>query len=170
MAEQTVNHVLAPVSIEERARFNRPQTLAPLNPLVTEELLERALRLVPSWTQEWGLPQSLVTELATRHGLEARRIVQEALPLRATIPDAEEWMWCAEALHAIEHTMCLTLTDFYLRRTHLILAREDHGRPFVAGIARVMGERLGWDAQRRQEQINALQNQLSWELAATISS
>lgn len=169
MAEQTVDHVLASFSIEDRVKFNRSQTLTPLNPLVTESLLERARLEQVRWARDWQLPEALTSQLAARHGLEAERILQEALPWRTQIHEPEEWMWCAEALHAIEHTMCLTLTDFYLRRTHLVLARTDHGLPFAVGIARVMGERLGWDEKRQREEINALQNQMSWELSATIS-
>lgn len=169
MAEQTVNHVLASFSIEDRVKFNRSQTLAPLNPLVTESLLERAQLEQVRWARDWQLPEPLTSQLAARHGLEAERILQKALSWRTVIHDPEEWMWCAEAIHAIEHTMCLTLTDFYLRRTHLVLGRADHGMPFAPGIACVMGARLGWDQKRQREEINALQNQVSWELSATIS-
>ena len=115
------------------------------------------------------MPVEITQALASRHGLEAEKIIREALPLRARCKDPEIWMWCAEALHAIEHTMCLSLTDFFVRRTPLTLARVDHGVPFAATIAQVMGERLGWDSKRQSEEINALQNQLRWDLAATIA-
>jgi len=137
---------------------------------VTESLFERAKSEHVKWSKDWQLPEEVTFALAARHGLEAEKIIHAALVLRARHRDPEEWMWCAEALHAIEETMCLSLKDFYLRRTHLILSREDHGRPFVKAIAQVMGERLGWDSNRQLAEINALQNQLAWELAATISS
>ncbi len=169
MAEQTVDHVLASFPIEERVQFNQSRTLAPLNPLVTTHLLDRARQEHVRWARDWNLPETITAEVADRHGLEGERILEDALAWRTAIRDPEEWMWCAEALHAIEHTMCLHLADFYLRRTHLVLARADHGKPFVQNIARVMGERLGWDSKRREGEINALQNQLDWELSATIS-
>ncbi|MGZ3723423.1 MAG: glycerol-3-phosphate dehydrogenase C-terminal domain-containing protein, partial [Bdellovibrionales bacterium] len=168
MAEQTMDEVLRHFSVEERARYNNSQTLQALNPLVTENLLERAQIEHKIWAKDWQIPEQVTRALADRHGLEARNIIRQALPVRARCKDAEEWMWCAEALHAIENTMCLSLTDFYLRRTHLILAREDHGLLFAKAIAQVMGERLGWDANRREHEINALQNQLAFELAATM--
>ena len=167
MAEQTVIEVLRQFSTEERAKYNQSNTLEALNPLVTENLLERARVEHKIWAKEWNLPLEITSALAERHGLEAQNIIRQALSVRAKCKSAEEWMWCAEALHAIEHTMCLSLTDFYLRRTHLILAREDHGLNFSTAIAQVMGERLGWDAHRRTSEINALQNQLAFELAAT---
>ncbi len=173
MAQQTVEEVLggahSPFHIEDRVKYAHSQTLLPLNPLVTENLLERAKTEHEKWARDWSLPPSITKALADRHGLEAEMIWREARPLRLKIKDPEEWMWCAEALHAITHTMCLTLTDFYLRRTHLVLAREDHGLPFAKNIAQVMGVRLGWDSKRQSEEINALQNQLAFELSATIS-
>lgn len=169
MAQQTVEHALRGFSLEEKVRFGQSQTVAPLNPLVTDSLFERAKREHLQWAADWHLPPEITAALAERHGLEAEILIQRALPLRARCKDAEEWMWCAEALHAIEHTMCLSLTDFYLRRTHLILAREDHGVPFARVIAQVMGERLGWSESRQRDEINALQNQLAWELEATLS-
>ena len=167
MAEQTVDEVLNYFSLEERVRYNRPKTLEPLNSIVTETLFERAKFEHPQWAKACGLPEEITAKLADRHGLEARLIIRQALPVFARTANAEEWMWCAEALHAIEHTMCLTLTDFYLRRTHLVLARADHGLPFAKAIAQVMGDRLGWDQRRRAEEINALQNQIAFELSAT---
>jgi glycerol-3-phosphate dehydrogenase len=167
MAEQTVDEVLRHFSLEERVRYNRPQTLLPLNPLITEDLFQRALREHPQWAKESKLSTTTTGALAERHGLEAQAIIQQALPVLPRCATEEEWLWCAESLHAIEHTMCLSLTDFFLRRTHLILARADHGLPFANAIAQVMGDRLGWDQSRRLKEINALQNQLKWELAAT---
>ena len=169
MAEQTVEHILNQLSIEERVRYGHSKTLEPLNPLVTENLLARAQLESAQWAKDWQLPAEITRTLADRHGMEAEKIIRQALPLLSGCADAEEWMWATEALHAVEQTMCLTLTDFYLRRTHLILARADHGLPFAEKCAAVMGERLGWDRERQKSEINALQNHLAWELAATIS-
>jgi glycerol-3-phosphate dehydrogenase len=169
MAQQTVEEILSHFSIEERVKFGHSQTLLPLNPMVTENLLERAQTEHEKWAKEWQIPREVTAAIASRHGLEGESILTNALNVRGKCASAEEWMWCAEALHAIDHTMCMTLTDFYLRRTHLVLAREDHGLAFAKTIAVVMGQRLDWDSQRQAAEINALQNQLKWELSATIS-
>lgn len=166
MAEQTMNEVLGHFSLEERVRYGKPQTLQPLNPLVTDALLERAQIGHRVWAKEYAIAEQVTGALADRHGLEAQAIIRQALPVRMRCRDDEEWMWVAEALHAIENTMCLSLTDFYFRRTHLVLAREDHGLTFAKAIAQVMGERLGWDQKRRESEINALQNQIAHELSA----
>jgi glycerol-3-phosphate dehydrogenase len=166
MAQQTMEEVLVHFPIEDRVQFSRSDTLEALNPLVTEDLLERARREQANWARQWRLPLEVTSELAERHGMEAEGLIASAFSNLGSARDHEEWMWCAEALHAIDNTMCLSLTDFYLRRTHLFLARADHGLPFAPAIARVMGERLGWNATAQKEQINALQNQMLWDLAS----
>lgn len=167
MARQTVDHALHTFPLEERVRYAEPRTLEPLNPLVTEAGLERALREAPGWS---ALPAALNQCLAGRHGLEAEEILKRATATLPPVQDPEEWMWSAEALHAVEHTMCLHLSDFFYRRTPLVLTRRDHGMQYAPAVAAVMGERLGWNSARRQEEINALQNRLSWDLSAVISS
>ena len=105
--------------------------------------------------------------LAERHGMEAPLILQKGLKaVPAAVRDVHEKLWCVEARHAVEQTMCMTLTDFYFRRTPLVLARKDHGLPFAPSIAQVMGELLGWNESQTQEQINALQNQIARELSS----
>lgn len=170
MAEQTVHEVLRHLPIEERVRYGVTQTLQPLNPLIDENLWPRALSECAQWVAGSNIPPRVARVLAERHGFEGRRIMWNA---QAVLPEnisGEEWLWCAEALHAVEQTMCVHLSDFYFRRTPLVLSRRDHGIPFAAAVARVMAEPLGWDKTKQLEEINALQNQLSWELAATISS
>lgn len=166
MAQQTVDEALAGFAIEDRVRFGKPQTLQPLNPRVTESTLERARRECRDWSQ---LPPKLNRQLADRHGMEAEEILERGAHTLGPMQDPEEWMWCAEALHAVEHTMCVRLVDFYYRRTPMVLARKDHGLHFAKAIARTMGDRLGWSESRQKDEINALQNRLSWDLAAVIS-
>ncbi|MGE0529351.1 MAG: FAD-dependent oxidoreductase, partial [Bdellovibrionales bacterium] len=171
MAAQTVREVLRHFSREERARLQHTRTLEALNPLVSGELLERARREHREWAREYGLDPQITALLADRHGLEAEAILARAaeqIPLDATADRSKQtqWMWCAEALHAMEHTMCLRLVDFYFRRTPLVLARTDHGLAFNKALAAVMGTRLNWSSERRLEEINALQNYLRRELSA----
>lgn len=170
MAEQTVHEVLRHLPIEDRVRYGITRTLQPLNPLIDENLWPRAIGESAQWTAGTQVPAKVARILAERHGFEGRRIMWNALAVIPESMNPEEWLWCAEALHAVEETMCVHLSDFYFRRTPLVLSRRDHGIPFAAAIAKVMGEPLGWDKTKQLEEINALQNQLSWELSATISS
>jgi glycerol-3-phosphate dehydrogenase len=168
MAEQTVNEALDYFPLEDRARFAHSDTVQPLNPKVSPVLLDRARREHFSWAELYQVPPRFTGLLADRHGLEAREILAEgAAEIPAGIArSSEEWMWCAEALHAVEHTMCLHLRDFYLRRSPLVLSRRDHGMGFVKAVALVMGRALGWNPAKMNDEINALQNILASEMAA----
>lgn len=163
MAEQTVNEALRDFPAEDRVR--RGDTLAPLNPLVSEAQLERARREYVYWP----LPEKLARRLADRHGMEGLRLIEDATAELPPMREPEEWVWCAEALHAVRHTMCLHLVDFYVRRSPLVLARPDHGLPWVNAIAATMAHELGWSIERKKAEINALQNRLQWDLSAIIS-
>lgn len=168
MAEQTVKHALNFFTIEERAKFNHNRTTEPLNPLVTPFLLARAMSEQAEWAQHFALPKKFTELLASRHGLEALDILERAdSTLRIVSNDANEaWVWAAEALHAVEHTMCLHLRDFYFRRSPLVLSRRDHGLPFKEAIAEAMAKVLGWSESEKAEEINALQKKIAWEFAA----
>ncbi len=170
MAQQAVEMVMAQMPVEDRVRFGQTRTLEPLNPLVTDSLWARAKIEHHIWSEQAGIHSRISEQLADRHGLEGRAILEQGVLKQLRSTNAEEWLWCAEALHAMEHTMCLHLSDFYFRRTPLVLSRRDHGISFAPAIAETMSARLGWNKTRELEEINALQNQLTWELAATISS
>ncbi len=170
MAEQAVEHMLGRLEITDRIKLGHSMTLRPLNPLVSESMWAKAQQDHVHWAKEFDLDSKTTQLLAERHGMEAYKLIETAIDERRLCSSETEWLWCAEAIHAVEHTLCLHLVDFYFRRSPLVLSRPDHGLNFVKSIARVMGDRLGWTPSRQQDEINALQNQLSWELAAASSS
>jgi glycerol-3-phosphate dehydrogenase len=165
MAEQTIDSVLKHWDVSERAKYARGQTLLPLNPKVTQGLLESAKNSAQRWAQEWKVSARIVKTLADRHGLETLEILNRYLnTVQNHATTDSELLYGLEALHAIDQTMCLTLKDFIFRRSHLFLAETDHGRDVWDFIASVMSARLGWSEAQKQDQINALQNQILFEL------
>ncbi|SFH20804.1 glycerol-3-phosphate dehydrogenase [Cryobacterium levicorallinum] len=58
----------------------------------------------------------------------------------------------AELVFAVKYEMAKSLTDVYARRT-LIAFEPDHGLASVSRAADILGETLGWDAQRRAVEI-----------------
>lgn len=169
MAEQTINEVLRHFVDEERVRWSHSKTLEPLNPLVTESWLARARLEHREWAADLGIPEKITEALAERHGMEALSIIENAMTELTMVTGSEEWLWCAEALHAVKHGLCLHLSDFYFRRTPLVLSRPDHGLEFAPAIADTMASKLGWSQITRKDEINALQNRISLEMAAAIS-
>ena len=82
------------------------------------------------------------------------RILAERPELAARIHP--ELTFCrAEIVHAVESEMARTLEDVLRRRIPLILlARPDES--WLSGAADLIGERLGWSADRRGEEVRAL--------------
>lgn len=79
----------------------------------------------------------------------------------------ESRYWMLEAQHAIDTTMCLSLQDFYFRRSSLYLAYQDHGLQFLPEISDVFKERLNLNSEEVNAQISDLEKQveksLSWK-------
>lgn len=170
MAEQTLKTVLEGFSIEDQVRFGKSDTKKPLNKLATVSKIVDCLRQSSDWSREFGLSRSVVENLVQRHGEEAYQILREAAdtsPIRVS-ESALDRMWMVEAIHAIRHTMCGDLIEFYMRRTPLFLSRPDHGLIHIANLSRVFADELGWNDTKRQEESAKLQvhirNELAWKL------
>jgi len=166
MAEETVEVALEAYSVEEQVRFQKPNTKLPLNPLASLDSLHVARRNVSQVSQEFAQPESLVSALVERHALETEsileRLVTHPLASRDLPPTIKLWM--AEVLHAVEETMCLSLCDFYFRRSPLFLSQPDHGVSMLPTLARVMQSALGWNDQQKEAEIQKLQELMQWEL------
>ena len=61
----------------------------------------------------------------------------------------------AEVAYAATHEGVLHLEDVMLHRTRLIYEQRDRGLAAIDEIADLVGERLGWDADRRQTEIDS---------------
>ena len=95
--------------------------------------------------------------LVDRHGAEAEEFI-----LRY---GAQLSYWQYEALHAIDHTMCLHLVDFYSRRTPLILSYPDHGESVLTQILPFFESRLNWSKQETAQQVSRLKSHIARELS-----
>jgi glycerol-3-phosphate dehydrogenase len=175
MAEQTVNAALENFSLENQVKFGRGDTKRPLNPLATIEKIAESERFASAWSREFGLDLAHVQFLIDRHGGEAFIMMHDWTKGSQVSASAssEEKLWEIEARHAIHHTMCMSLTDFYTRRVPLFLARRDHGLPLIAFISRVFAAELGWNDSRRQAEAAALQafvrHELAWKQSLSAS-
>ncbi len=159
IAEDTVHAVLENFKIEDQVRWGDrlSRSLEPLNPLATVETFKQARAQMQYWAKEFSVDVDTVHFLVERHGLEAHNIL-------SYYPQAEN-RWQYEALHAIHETMCFHLQDFYLRRVPLFLARADHGFAMIDELAQVFQNELGWTDSQKAEQINAVRQHLTHEMA-----
>lgn len=162
MALDTVESTLDYFSVEDRVRFGRPQTEKPLNEQASVDALGNARRDVAMIAAKTGLSREAVHLLIERHAGEVHDLL---LFDPGAGFSADERLWTMEAKHAIRETMCDTLVDFYARRVPLVLARADHGLPFLGRISRAFQEELGWSDQERASQSQKLQEYLKREYA-----
>ncbi len=170
MAAQTVDAALKSFSLEDQVRYQKNDTKSPLNDQATPSKMEEAERLADDWAREFHITEEAARFLAGRHGLEARDILESARVSHGGSGNHEhassdETLWTAEAHHAIHHTMCIGLVDFYVRRSPLFLARKDHGLPLIALISRVFARELGWSDSKRQQEAASVQTFIRKELA-----
>jgi glycerol-3-phosphate dehydrogenase len=159
MAKDVVEKVLHYFPLEDRVRFGRSQTESALLPEVSTDLYNQAIASVSNLAKLFSRPAPEVLTLCERYGMEAEAILSRN--------PANSSYWQLEAAQAVDYTMCLNLVDFYSRRVHLFLARQDHGWPVFEEVAEVFAEKLGWDAPeiaRQKKNLEAyMKRELSWQ-------
>lgn len=164
MAEQTIEAALEAYPIEQQLKFAHNHTEQPLNPKATVEKLEQNLRMAKQYGSAFGIGGDAATKLVERHGEEAWDILKNGAAYLRNGDDHQK-MWAVEAAHAIESTMCMSLTDFYTRRSPLFLSYRDHGVSLLPAIGAVFQAELGWDDIRKHEEFKKVQAHIDSELA-----
>lgn len=145
ICEQTVDMVLKCFAHEDQIRFRKLEpTDKPLNRFSGYDANLQAKALVDSWAKQFKRPLREIDLLTDRHSLEAEQILNNY--------PTEYTYWQLEAAHAIDHTMCFNLVDFFTRRTPLFLADKNHGLEFLDEIAQVFAEKLAWSVDETSAQ------------------
>jgi glycerol-3-phosphate dehydrogenase len=103
---------------------------------------------------ELGIPTESVEHLLRHYGTEAagifnlggadRRLLQLLLPPHPAIE--------AEVVHAVRRELAQTVEDVLVRRFHLYYEHPDQGVPAARRVAELMGEELGWNTARMEEE------------------
>ncbi len=162
MAEQAVDHCLSFFPIEDRVKYGQSRTLEPLNPLATVEMIERAQLQKDEWSRQHHLPANIIQMAIDRHGLEAFRILERCERWRRTAESPATAYWMAEADFAIDETLCLNMTDFYLRRSPLFLASKDHGFSIRDSIHQVFREKNGSQIEVGENLDEHFHHEMGW--------
>jgi glycerol-3-phosphate dehydrogenase len=159
MARDIIENVLRnEFTLEERIQYARNQTRQAINPLVTPEKLSESLAQSISWAAEFGLTDAETRRLAERHGAEGLEILELGEERGLETP------WEMEALFAIQHTMCIHLRDFMLRRSPLYLTHYDHGAGILDKIAAVFQREYSWSQEELQAEKKLYDDHLKLEL------
>ncbi len=166
MSEETVDHILSKMTFDKSMAFSQSQTKEALNPRVTQTLFDRILLKEKYYAEKYNLDSSIVQRLLFRHGDEAVDIMKIIAEHYSCYTGSEAY-WMGEAHFAIQNTMCLTLKDFYWRRSPLFLSTMDHGIQYLKNITKVFEDLLDWDEEKvRYEQeklLSKMKDELSWK-------
>ena len=159
IAEEAVEKVLSSFPLEQQMKFHRCQTYSVINPMCSVENLKTALLSYKSWDYSYLYNAEELSVFVQRHGMEAQQILSNYATL---YPDS---LWAVEAAHAIDNTMCTSLSDFMLRRTPLFLAYKDHGKSQIDKILYVFANKLRWSESKKQQEVQKYQQHIDHELA-----
>ncbi len=88
----------------------------------------------------------------------AERVAQDKSLGERMVPTLP-YIW-AELPHAIELENCLTADDFLQRRTWLVYEAPHRGAEVLDEVVRRMGDLLGWDEARREQETARYQHEL----------
>jgi glycerol-3-phosphate dehydrogenase len=158
MSQQIVDQALSFFSMEEKVQWKSVDTSCLISPWASAEKMEMTQAVVRKMSfSKMSLQQAL--QLVFRHGEEALHLFQKWGHNRT--------YWAYEALHALDSTMCLNIVDFFIRRTPLFLANQDHGQQILPEILPLFQEFLGWSDQQTQQQIQKYhefcEKELAWQ-------
>jgi glycerol-3-phosphate dehydrogenase len=103
---------------------------------------------------ELGIAPASVDHLLRHYGTEAagifnlggadRRLFRRLIEPHPSIE--------AEVIHAVRRELAQTVEDVLVRRFHLYYEHPNQGVPVASRVAELMGEELGWDAARIEEE------------------
>jgi glycerol-3-phosphate dehydrogenase len=136
---------------DEGAPRSRTGSLRLLGAAPREQLDELAAQLGSD-----GLDDEAAAALVERHGTQAVDVVRlgrERDLLRRLADDTPELE--AEVAWAVEQELALSPDDVLSRRMRLSMARRDRGASLAPRVAEIMGDLLGWDAERRSREVDA---------------
>lgn len=116
----------------------------------------------------FGLHRVRVEHLLNRYGVLTDQILDliKAEPeLAEPVPGADDYL-LAELKYAASHEGALHLDDVLARRTRISIEAWDRGVSAAPVAAELMGEVLGWDTARREQEIEAYLKRVAAELAS----
>lgn len=147
MAESAVNTLLLDLPYEKRYEFKNSRTLEPINELVTQQGYRDFLNQPHSEAQY---------KLAEKYGPEAA-LIWNSYP--------EYNLLQKEVAFHIDNTLCLTIPDFYIRRSNLFLYHRDHGLSKFQEIAEVFRDKLDYTPVKITKDLESLNAQIEFEMS-----
>ncbi|MCV2489530.1 glycerol-3-phosphate dehydrogenase/oxidase [Geodermatophilus sp. YIM 151500] len=118
--------------------------------------------------QRSGLHVARVEHLLHRYGAlteEVLALVEADRSLAEPLPEADDYLR-AEAVYSARAEGARHLDDFLTRRTRISIESWDRGLAAAPVVAELMGEVLGWSADRREKEVQAYRERVAAERAS----
>lgn len=115
-----------------------------------------------------GLHVARIEHLLKRYGALAEDVLaygDEDPSLLEPIPGADDYLK-AEIVYATREEGALHLEDVLVRRTHINMEVQDRGVEAAPTVAQLMAEELGWNDEKRDQQLDAYIKRVEAELKA----
>jgi glycerol-3-phosphate dehydrogenase len=117
------------------------------------------------------LPTSARQHLQQRYGSLAEDVVEGGDPsadrderLVSDLPDLRD-----EVLHAVDRELAVEIDDILERRLKVALRSRERSGAVVEVVAEILGQRLGWDSSRVEEEVLRYRDSLAKEDAENLS-
>ncbi|HEU4515039.1 MAG TPA: glycerol-3-phosphate dehydrogenase/oxidase [Nocardioidaceae bacterium] len=133
-----------------------PRSITDRVPLVGAEAYETRSNQRPALARRSGLHLARVDHLLNRYGDlvdELLDLVADRPELGAPLQGADDYL-AAEVVHAVTHEGARHLDDVLTRRTRISIETFDRGIHAAGPAADLMAGVLGWDAARRDEEVD----------------
>jgi glycerol-3-phosphate dehydrogenase len=134
-------------------------------PLLGAEGYHALVNQVDRLSDKIGLPKWRVQHLLDRYGSIAQELIDladEDPSLLQPLEGAEEYLR-VEILYAATHEGALHLDDLLARRTRISIETPDRGVASVRAVAELVAPVLGWDDDRRSNEIAAYEARVEAE-------
>lgn len=115
-----------------------------------------------------GLDTAWIEHLLGRYGsltLDILHLIEEHPDLGKPLPEAPGYL-AAELHYAASHEGAMHLDDVLVRRTRVFMETPDAGAAAAEPAARIVGQVLGWDADRQSAEVDGYRSQREAERRA----
>ena len=116
----------------------------------------------------FGVHKVRIEHLLNRYGTltdELLDLIRERPELNSPLPGADDYLE-AEIVYAATHEGAVHLDDVLARRTRISIEAWDRGISAAPVAARLMGEVLGWDAARTEQEVSHYLTRVAAERAS----
>lgn len=167
MAEDAVNESLADLA-KRGVTLNATASETAQIPLLGARDFDVASQEFRAQATRLGLNAVSADRLTGRYG----SLVTDMIPILRSRPELAHPIQDGggylriEALYAVSHEGALHIDDVLTRRTHLSIETPDQGVSAAAEVAEIMAAELGWDAERKNIELEHYRARVAAETAA----